>query len=65
MTNTRPRVVLDGHYSMTEAADLLAVNRRTIYRWRKSGYLKEKSYRHCTRHFILGREILKIYEICN
>lgn len=65
MTNTRPQVVPDGHYSMTEAADLLGVNRSTIYRWRKSGYMKERRYHHCSRHFLLGKEILKIYNVWN
>ena len=48
---------------MTEAATLLGVDRKTIYRWRKCGYLKTKIHRFNRRPFILGREILKLYEL--
>jgi len=65
MTNTRPNVALDGRYSMVETAALLGVDRRTIYRWRKSGYLKQKRRRFNNRPFITGREIIKIFEVCN
>lgn len=63
MVNNRPRVALEGQYSMTEAATLLGVDRKTIYRWRKCGYLKTKTHRFNRRPFILGREILKLYEL--
>ena len=60
---TKPKVVLDGHYSFVEAADLLGKDRRTIYRWRRMGYLPEtKSRRHNGRGYILGRHILRAYE---
>lgn len=64
MTNKKPSVTLDGHYSMVEAAKLLGVDRRTIYRWRKSGYLKTRTYRYSVRPFIIGREIIKIFSSC-
>ena len=62
MTNTRPRVALDGRYSISEAALILEVNRTTIYRWKNCGYLKTKRHRYNKRQFILGREILRIYD---
>ena len=62
MTNTRPRVALDGQYGMTEVAVLLDVDRSTIYRWRKCGYLKTKKHRHNNRPFVLGRDILRIFD---
>lgn len=62
MTNNRPHVALDGQYSMTEAAALLKVSRRTIYRWKDCGYLKTKKHRYNNRPFILGRDILRIYD---
>lgn len=65
MTNTRPRVVLDGHYSITETASLLQVHPRTIQRWVNSGYMKKKTYRHSKRPFIQGFEIIKIFNACN
>ena len=64
MTNSRPHVALDGQYSMTEAAALLKVDRKTIYRWRECGYLKTKMHRYNKRPFILGRDILRIYDTC-
>lgn len=63
MTTKRPRVALDGHYSVTEVADMLEVDRKTIYRWRKCGYLKSQRQRHSTRAVILGREILKLFDL--
>lgn len=49
---------------MTEAAALLKVDRKTIYRWRECGYLKTKMHRYNKRPFILGRDILRIYDTC-
>lgn len=63
MTNTRPRVALDGQYSMTEAAALLKVDRKTIYRWRTSGYIKTKIHRYTKLPFLEGREILKVFDV--
>ena len=62
MTTNRPQVALDGRYSMTETARLLGVNRKTLYRWRACGYLKTKKHRHNKLPFILGREILRLFE---
>lgn len=64
MTNSRPHVALDGQYSMTEAAAILKVDPKTIYRWRQSGYLKTKQHRHNKRPFVLGRDILRIFDAC-
>jgi len=60
---TRPHVALDGQYSLTETANLLKKDRKTIYRWRKCGYLKTKTHRYNKRPFVLGREILRIYDL--
>ena len=64
MTTTRPHVALDGQYSMAETASLLKVDPKTIYRWRQSGYLKAKKHRFNKRPFVLGRDILRIYDAC-
>jgi predicted site-specific integrase-resolvase len=58
----RPKVVLDGKYTLTEAAALLGKDRRTLYNWRKLGYLKTKQHRYTKRPFVLGREILRLYD---
>ena len=61
---TRPHVVLDGHYTFCEAAELLGRDRRTIYRWRKMGYLPEtKSRRFNRKGYILGKHILRAFEV--
>lgn len=49
---------------MTEAAALLGVNRKTIYRWRECGYLKTKIRRINKLPYVEGREILKIFDLC-
>ena len=63
MTNTRPKVAADGHYSFTETAMLLGVDRKTIYRWRKLGYLPETRSRRFNRHsYVLGKHILIAFD---
>ena len=49
---------------MAETASLLKVDPKTIYRWRQSGYLKAKKHRFNKRPFVLGRDILRIYDAC-
>lgn len=59
----KPKVVLDGHYSFADAAALLNKDPKTIYRWRRMGYLPEtKSRRQGGRGYILGRHILRAFE---
>jgi predicted site-specific integrase-resolvase len=65
MTNTRPDVIKDGRYSMTETAYLLQIDRKTLYRWRKIGMIRTKKYRHCDRDYVPGREILKLFGAWN
>jgi len=63
MTNTRPRVAPEGRYLFSEAADLLGVDRRTIYRWRKMGYLPVTEPRRVNRRpYILGKHILRVFD---
>ena len=63
MTHTRPRVAAEGQYSFAEAADLLGVDPRTIYRWRKMGYLPETKPRRVNRRsYILGKYILRAFD---
>ena len=63
MTPTRPRVSPEGRYLFTEAAELLGVDRRTIYRWRKLGYLpvtRPRMVNH--RSYVLGKHILRVFD---
>lgn len=60
---TKPNVALEGHYSYAEAAFLLGKDPRTIYRWRKMGYLPETRPRKGGRKaYVLGRYILRAYD---
>ena len=47
---------------MVEVATILGVNRKTVYRWRQTGYFKTQKHRHNHQPFAYGREILKIYD---
>lgn len=59
----RPHIVLDAHYSFADAAEILGKDRRTIYRWRKLGYLPEtKSRKYNRKSYILGKHILRAFE---
>lgn len=58
----KPHVAVDGHYSFAEAAEILGKSTRTIYRWRKMGYLPETKSRFSQKGFILGKHILRAYE---
>ncbi len=63
MTPTRPRVSPEGRYLFTEAAELLDVDRKTIYRWRKLGYLpvtRPRLVNH--RCYVLGKHILRVWD---
>ena len=63
MTNKRPHVTMDGRYSFAEAAAILGVDRKTIYRWRKMGYLPETAPRKVNkRPVILGKHILRVFD---
>ena len=63
MTHTRPRVAMDGTYSFAEAAEILGVDPKTIYRWRKLGYLPETKPRRVNRRsYVLGKHILRVFD---
>lgn len=63
MTHSRPNVAVNGQYALGEAAHLLGINRRTLYRWRKLGYISTKIHRYAGTPFIEGREILKLFDV--
>ena len=63
MTNTRPNVRPNDTFLFTEAAKLLGVDRKTIYRWRKLGYLpvtRPRMVNH--RCYVLGKHILRVWD---
>ena len=64
MTTTRPQIPASGQYSMSEAAKLLGIDRKTLYRWRKCGYFKTKIRRVNKQPYAEAMEILKMYDLC-
>lgn len=58
----KPHVALDGHYTFAEAAEILGKSTRTIYRWRKIGYLPETKSRISQKGYILGKHIIRAFE---
>jgi len=54
---------MDGTYSFAEAAAILEVDPKTIYRWRKLGYLPETKPRRVNRRsYILGKHIVRVFD---
>ena len=62
MTNKRPHVTPTERYSITEVAQILEVDRSTIYRWIEIRYLRPKRRRVNNRLFVLGSEILRVFD---
>lgn len=63
MTHVRPKVSPEGRYSFAEAAEILEVDPKTIYRWRKLGYLPQTAPRKVNRRpCILGKHILRVFD---
>ena len=62
MTSTRPNVVLDAKYSVSETAKLLGVHRNTIRNLAEAKKLAFGVRKHNTRQkFFWGREILRFW----
>jgi len=65
MTDNTTKISPTGHYSFTQVAAILGKSTRTIYRWRKIGYLPETKSRFCPKGFILGKHLIRAKEgIC-
>jgi excisionase family DNA binding protein len=62
MTNNPPQVAMNGKYNQTEAAALLGVDRKTIYRYIKSGLLKAHQGRS-GRLFLTGEDIKRCWNL--
>lgn len=63
MTNTRPNIRPNDTFLFTEVATLLGVDRKTIYRWRKLGYLPVTRPRMVNRRsYVLGKHILRVWD---
>ena len=62
ITSTRPDVPLDKQCSIAEAADLLGVRPKTVYRWIAKGLVKARKKRVNNAQFIYGREIIRVWQ---
>lgn len=62
MTNNPPLVTMNGKYNQTEAAALLGVDRKTIYRYIKNGVLKAHKGRS-GRLFLTGEDITRCWNL--
>lgn len=62
MTNLPPKVTANGKYNQTEAAALLEIDRKTVYRYIKSGLLKAHKGRS-GRLFLLGADITRCWNL--
>jgi len=60
MINVIPKIARDGFYSTADAAELLAVDPRTIYRWKKAGYLKAKKNWRNGRDYFMGYDLIRV-----
>ena len=62
MTSTRPNVVLDAKYSVSETAKLMGVHRKTIRNLAEAKQLAFGVRKHNMRQkFFWGREILRFW----
>lgn len=62
MTPERPNITLKGSYTVTQAAALLDISRKTLRRYESAGYVVA----HCNklgRRKYSGRELIKLWEL--
>lgn len=62
MTPTRPNIAPAGSYTVTQAAALLAINRRTLRRYESAGYVVAHLNKMGRRKYS-GRELIRLWEI--
>jgi len=60
MVTQPPEVSPFGHYSKTQAARILEVDRKTIYRWCRDGKLKTCWNKVLNTSYIPGSSILRL-----
>ena len=62
MTPERPKINNDGKYSVTQAAQLLAVHRVTIWRYVHAGKLRPYLHSANSRTRFLGKDLMRLWE---
>lgn len=62
MTDVRPKVEPDGRYTVTDARKALGISHRAMYDWINKGWIKCEYRKVACRRFILGSEILRVWD---
>ena len=62
MTPDRPDVLPTSRFSITDTAEKLGVDRRTIYRWINDRKIAVKYRKSNNLPYITGLEIVKVWE---
>ena len=63
MVNEEPKVSPNGRYNLSEAAKMLGVGRKTLYRYKETGKLAI-NYRKCNNlPYIKGSDITKCWQM--
>lgn len=62
MTPIRPNIAPTGSYSVTQAATLLGIDRRTLRRYEASGYIVPHLNKLGRRKYS-GREVMRLWEM--
>lgn len=62
ITSIEPAVAATGRYNITQAAEILGVNRATLRRYTNNGLIKCGFRRESARKFYLGSEILRFWK---
>lgn len=62
MTPTRPNIDYTGSYTVTQAAELLCISRRTLRRYEASGYVVAHLNKMGRRKYS-GRELIKLWNM--
>ena len=62
MTPVRPNIDYRGSYTVTQAAELLCISRRTLRRYEAAGYIVAH-LNELNRRKYSGRELIKLWEM--
>ena len=62
MTPVRPNIDYRGSYTVTQAAELLCISRRTLRRYESAGYIVAHLNKMNRRKYS-GRELLKLWQL--
>ena len=61
MVSTVPNIRDDARLSLSEAARIMEIDRKTLYKYHKSGKLNVFYRRLNNRPYVLGKDLLKVW----